>query len=148
MASAAISIEGLSKSFGPTRALQTLNLEVAPGEVLGYLGPNGAGKTTTIRLLLGLIRPTAGRALIFGRDCQKEAVAVHQRLAYVPGEANLWPQLTGAETLHLLGRRPGPTSSSWMSPRRAWIPSWNRRFGPRCGRPSTGARPSSSRPTS
>jgi ABC-2 type transport system ATP-binding protein len=99
-----IKIEGLSKAFGRTQALRSLTLDVAPGEVLGYLGPNGAGKTTTIRLLLGLIQPTSGRAEIFGLDCHRQAVEAHKRLAYVPGEANLWPQLTGAETLHLLGR--------------------------------------------
>jgi ABC-2 type transport system ATP-binding protein len=99
-----IKIEGLSKTFGRTQALRALTLDVAPGEVLAYLGPNGAGKTTTIRLLLGLIQPTSGRAEIFGLDCHRQAVEAHKRLAYVPGEANLWPQLTGAETLHLLGR--------------------------------------------
>jgi ABC-type multidrug transport system ATPase subunit len=80
------------------------------GEVLGYLGPNGAGKTTTIRLLLGLVNATRGRAEIFGVDCQADPVETHRRVAYVPGEANLWPSLTGAETLHLLGRvREGST---------------------------------------
>ena len=87
--------------------MRDLTLEVQRGEVLGYLGPNGAGKTTTIRLLLGLIRPTAGRAEILGVDCQHNPVEAHQHLAYVPGEANLWPGLTGAETLHLLGRVQG-----------------------------------------
>jgi ABC-2 type transport system ATP-binding protein len=75
--------------------------------VFGYLGPNGAGKTTTIRLLLGLIRATSGRAEIFGVDCQADPVRAHGRVAYVPGEATLWPSLTGAETLHLLGRVQG-----------------------------------------
>src|SRR5689334_14712284 len=94
----------LSKTFGHTAALAGLDLEVARGEVLGYLGPNGAGKTTTIRLLLGLIRPTAGVAEMFGIDCESDPVAAHRHVAYVPGEVNLWPSLTGAETLHLLGR--------------------------------------------
>src|SRR5207248_1715319 len=96
--------EDLSKTFGDTRALVSLNLEVPEGEVIGYLGPNGAGKTTTIRLLLGLIRQTSGRAEIFGVDCQADPVEAHRRVAYVPGEVNLWPSLTGTETLHLLGR--------------------------------------------
>jgi len=104
VSSAAIRTEDLSKSFGRTKALTSLNLEVPAGEVLGYLGPNGAGKTTTIRLLLALIRATSGRAEIFGIDCQTDPVAAHRRVAYVPGEVNLWPSLTGTETLHLLGR--------------------------------------------
>jgi ABC-2 type transport system ATP-binding protein len=87
--------------------LSGLDLEVTPGEVVGYLGPNGAGKTTTIRLLLGLLRPTAGRAEVFGLDAQTRTVEAHRRLAYVAGEANLWPALTGAETLRLLGRVQG-----------------------------------------
>src|SRR6202011_5937420 len=101
---AAIRAEGLSKSYGSTEALVSLDLDVAEEEVIGYLGPNGAGKTTTIRLLLGLIRASSGRAEIFGIDCQRDPVKAHRRVAYVPGEANLWPSLTGAETLHLLGR--------------------------------------------
>ncbi|MEY9931814.1 ABC-2 type transport system ATP-binding protein [Catenulispora sp. GP43] len=95
---------GLGKRYGTTDALRDLDLEVGQGEVLGYLGPNGAGKTTTIRLFLGLIRPTSGRAELFGLDAARRAVEVHKRVAYVPGEAALWPSLTGAETLHLLGR--------------------------------------------
>ena len=104
---AAIRTIGLAKSFGATVALRPLDLEVAEGEVLGYLGPNGAGKTTTIRCLLGLVRATAGRAEIFGLDAQAHPAEAHRRFAYVPGEANLWPWLTGAETLHLLGRVQG-----------------------------------------
>ena len=100
----AVLTEGLSKSFGSTKALISLDLDVPPGEVLGYLGPNGAGKTTTIRLLLGLIRPSAGHAAIFGIDCQADPVEAHRRLAYVPGDVSLWPSLTGTETLHLLGQ--------------------------------------------
>jgi len=112
-ASLAIRTEGLGKDYGGVRALSGLQLEVAQGEVVGYLGPNGAGKTTTIRLLLGLARPTAGRAEIFGLDCQRRTVEVHRRLAYVPGEANLWPSLTGAETLHLLGRVQGRVDTGY-----------------------------------
>ncbi len=107
MSTSAIRTEKLTKRYGAVDAVKDLDLEVAPGEVVGYLGPNGAGKTTTIRLLLGLIRPTAGRAEIFGLDCEHQATEAHRRLAYVPGEASLWPSLTGAETLHLLGRIQG-----------------------------------------
>jgi ABC-2 type transport system ATP-binding protein len=103
----AIRAEGLSKRFGSVQALAGLDLEVRAGEVVGYLGPNGAGKTTTIRLLLGMLRPTSGRASIFGLDAQWDTVAAHRRLAYVGGETSLWPSLTGAETLHLLGRVQG-----------------------------------------
>jgi len=110
---AAIRTEHLTKHYGAVAGLEDLNLEVSPGEVIGYLGPNGAGKTTTIRLLLGLIKPTAGRAEIFGMDAQREKTAVHARVAYVPGEATLWPSLTGAETLHLLARMHGETDVAY-----------------------------------
>ena len=113
MGTPAIRTEGLTKRYGSSDALLGLDLEVAQGEVVGYLGPNGAGKTTTIRLLLGLARPTAGRAEIFGLDCQHQTVEAHRRLAYVPGEANLWPSLTGAETLHLLGRVRGQVDTAY-----------------------------------
>ncbi|MGD0985819.1 MAG: ABC transporter ATP-binding protein [Acidimicrobiales bacterium] len=113
MGAMAIRTEGLSKRYGSVHALEDLDLEVDQGEVVGYLGPNGAGKTTTIRLLLGLIRPTAGRAEIFGLDCQRQVVEAHRRLAYVAGEANLWPSLTGAETLHLLGRVRGSVDDTY-----------------------------------
>jgi len=103
----AIRAEALTKRYGGVAALDHLDLEVSPGEVVGFLGPNGAGKTTTIRLLLGLIRPTGGRSEIFGLDCERQSVEAHRRLAFVAGEANLWPSLTGAETLHLLGRVQG-----------------------------------------
>jgi ABC-2 type transport system ATP-binding protein len=101
---AAIRTEGLAKNYGATQALAPLDLEVTPGEVIGYLGPNGAGKTTTIRLLLGLIRASAGRAEIFGVDCQADPVEAHRFVSFVPGDVSLWPSLTGTETLHLLGR--------------------------------------------
>ncbi len=109
----AIRTEKLTKRYGDVVALAPLDLEVAEGEVLGYLGPNGAGKTTTIRLLLGLARPSGGRAELFGLDAERDAVAAHRRLAYVPGEANLWPSLTGAETLHLLGRVHGGVDEAY-----------------------------------
>ncbi|MGC9962578.1 MAG: ABC transporter ATP-binding protein [Acidimicrobiales bacterium] len=109
----AIRTEGLTKRYAGVAAIDHLDLEVAQGEVVGYLGPNGAGKTTTIRLLLGLIHPTEGRSEIFGIDCQRRPVEAHRRLAFVPGEANLWPSLTGAETLHLLGRVQGQTDEQY-----------------------------------
>jgi ABC-2 type transport system ATP-binding protein len=109
----ALRTEGLTKRFGDVVALDHLDLEVAPGEVVGYLGPNGAGKTTTIRLLLGLSRPTEGRAEIFGLDCQHQPVETHRRLAFVAGQADLWPSLTGAETLALLGRVHGQVDLSY-----------------------------------
>jgi ABC-2 type transport system ATP-binding protein len=110
---AAIRTFGLSKRFGSTDALIDLNLEVPQGEVIGYLGPNGAGKTTTIRLLLGLIRATAGRAEIFGVDAGSDPVEAHRHVAYVPGEVNLWGSLTGGETLHLLGRIQGRVDTAY-----------------------------------
>jgi ABC-2 type transport system ATP-binding protein len=99
---AVIQTQRLTKRYGPTTALDALDLEVDKGEVFGYLGPNGAGKSTTISLLLGLIRPTSGHARLFGLDAWADAPAVHRRLAYVPSEANLWPTLTGAEALQFL----------------------------------------------
>ena len=111
----AIQTAGLSKRYGTVDALVDLDLQVEPGQVVGYLGPNGAGKTTTIRLLLGLARPTAGRAEVFGIDCQRRAVEAHRHLAYVPGEASLWPSMTGAETLHLLGRIQGHVDPAYRN---------------------------------
>ena len=109
----AIRAEGLSKRFGDLEALAGLDLDIRAGEVFGYLGPNGAGKTTTIRLLLGMLRPTSGRAEIFGLDVQRDTVAAHRRLAYVGGETSLWPSLTGQETLHLLGRVQGQVDAAY-----------------------------------
>jgi ABC-2 type transport system ATP-binding protein len=113
MPDTALRTEGLTKRFGGVVALDHLDLEVARGEVVGYLGPNGAGKTTTIRLLLGLSRPTEGRAEIFGLDCERQPVETHRRVAFVAGEANLWPSLTGAETLALLGRVHGHVDEAY-----------------------------------
>ncbi|HEU0285553.1 MAG TPA: ABC transporter ATP-binding protein [Nocardioidaceae bacterium] len=107
MTSSAISVSGLVKSYGPTRALDGLDLSVATGEVHGFLGPNGAGKTTTIRVLLGLLRADAGEARLLDGDPWHDAVALHHRLAYVPGDVSLWPNLTGGETIDLLTRLRG-----------------------------------------
>lgn len=103
----AILVSGLVKSFGRTRALNTLDLEVATGEVHGFLGPNGSGKTTTIRILLGLLRQDAGQATLLGGHPWRDATDLHRRLAYVPGDVNLWPNLTGGEVIDLLGRLRG-----------------------------------------
>jgi ABC-2 type transport system ATP-binding protein len=103
MGVAALRIENLSKRYGRLLALDGLDLDVSAGEVFGFLGPNGAGKSTTIRLLLGLARPTSGRAWIFDTDAADVATA-HRRLAYVPADVALWPRMTGAEVLELLGR--------------------------------------------
>jgi ABC-2 type transport system ATP-binding protein len=109
----AIRTERLSKRYGDTVALDKLDLTVEPGEVYGYLGPNGAGKTTTIRLLLGLHRPSSGRAELFGIDAWRDPVAAHRRVAYVAAEPNLWPGLTGAETLEFLARVRGDADGAY-----------------------------------
>jgi ABC-2 type transport system ATP-binding protein len=100
---AAVDVAGLVKTFGATRALDGLDLEVLDGEVHGFLGPNGSGKTTTIRVLLGLLRADAGRVQVLEGDPWRESVALHRRLAYVPGDVNLWPKLTGGEVIDLFG---------------------------------------------
>jgi len=111
--SAAIETASLSKRYGDTLALDSLDLSVLPGQVYGYLGPNGAGKTTTIRLLLGLHRPTGGRATLFGVDAWADPVAAHRRVAYVAGEPFLWPSLTAGETLDFLGRLHGGVDTAY-----------------------------------
>ena len=103
----AISVASLVKTFGQTRALDGLDLSVRTGEVHGFLGPNGAGKSTTIRVLLGLIRADAGTAHLLGGDPWTDAVDLHRRLAYVPGDVTLWPNLSGGEVIDLLGRLRG-----------------------------------------
>ena len=103
----AIQLNGLVKTFGDVRALDGLDLEVQAGEVHGFLGPNGAGKSTTIRVLLGLLRPDAGSARLLDGDPWREAADLHRRIAYVPGEVSLWPNLTGGEVIDLLGRMRG-----------------------------------------
>jgi ABC-2 type transport system ATP-binding protein len=102
-----IDIQGLHKSFGATHALDGLDLAVESGEVHGFLGPNGSGKSTTIRVLLGLLRADAGSVRLFDSDPWHDAAALHRRLAYVPGEVNLWPNLSGGEVIDLLGRLRG-----------------------------------------
>jgi ABC-2 type transport system ATP-binding protein len=104
---AAIAVRGLRKSFGRTVALDGLDLEVRTGEVHGFLGPNGSGKSTTIRVLLGLLRAEAGEVVLLGGDPWHDAAALHRRLAYVPGDVDLWPTLTGGEVIDLLGRLRG-----------------------------------------
>src|SRR5436190_1330648 len=107
MSATAIAVSGLVKTFGPTRALDGLDLTVRTGEVHGFLGPNGAGKTTTIRVLLGLLRADSGHAELLGGDPWNDAVALHRRLAYVSGDVTLWPTLTGGEVIDLLLRLRG-----------------------------------------
>ena len=104
---AAIEVAGLVKNFGQTRALDGLDLTVAGGEVHGFLGPNGAGKTTTLRILLGLLRADAGTARLLGGDPWRDATTLHRRIAYVPGDVTLWPNLSGG----------GPASSASMEVR-------------------------------
>ena len=104
---AAISMSKVDKAFGHIKALSALDLTVETGEVHGFLGPNGAGKSTTIRVLLGLLRADAGRVELLGGDPWRDAVTLHRRLAYVPGEVSLWPTLTGGEVIDLIGRLRG-----------------------------------------
>ena len=114
MDQAAISTTGLTKHFGPVVALDSLDLEVRPGEIFGFLGPNGSGKTTTIRLLLGLIRPTRGSAAILGIPAG-DVERAHRHVGYVPGDVALWPQLTGTETLDLLGNVAGTVDAAFRT---------------------------------
>jgi len=107
-----IEIENLTKSYGKTLALSDVDLTVDEGEVFGFIGPNGAGKTTTLRILLGLLRKDAGHVSVLGGDPWRDAVALHRRLAYVPGDVSLWPNLTGGEVIDLLGRLRGSFDQS------------------------------------
>lgn len=102
-----IQISDLSKSFGKTKALNGLNLNVQKGEIHGFLGPNGSGKTTTIRVLLGLLQKDSGEVLLFGQNPWTESVELHKRLAYVPGEVNLWDNFTGDEVIDLMAKMRG-----------------------------------------
>jgi ABC-2 type transport system ATP-binding protein len=112
MSDVAIRVVGLAKRYGSVRALDGLDLEVAAGEVHAFLGPNGAGKTTAIRVLLGLLRKDGGEVSLLGADPWRDAVELHRRLAYVPGDVTLWPSLTGGEIIDLLGHLRGGISAS------------------------------------
>src|SRR5690348_2864935 len=112
MSTVALRAAGLTKRYGSVRALDGLDLEVGVGEVHAFLGPNGAGKTTTIRILLGLLRKDGGEVSLLGADPWRDAVDLHRRLAYVPGDVTLWPSLTGGEIIDLLGRRRGGINAS------------------------------------
>src|ERR1700752_827295 len=103
----AVEIRGLSKSFGHTKALDGLDLTVAPGDITGFLGPNGAGKSTAIRVLLGLLRAEAGSVRLLGGDPWRDAVKLHRRIAYRPGDVTLWPNLTGMRAIDFLARLRG-----------------------------------------
>jgi ABC-2 type transport system ATP-binding protein len=102
-----INIQGLTKEFGKTKALKGINLTVKRGEVHGFIGPNGAGKSTTIRILLGILRKTEGEITVLGGDPWRDAVELHRRILYVPGDVTLWPELSGGEIIDLLGRLHG-----------------------------------------
>ena len=101
MSDYSLEISGLTKKFGTLTALDNINLILGKGEVFGYIGPNGAGKTTTIRVLLGILKATEGSSKVFGMDAWKNAVEIHKKIAYVPGDVNLWPNLTGGEVIDL-----------------------------------------------
>jgi ABC-2 type transport system ATP-binding protein len=107
MAEYSLEVSNLTKKFGKLTALDGVSLQVNHGEVFGYIGPNGAGKTTTIRVLLGILKATEGSASVFGMDAWKDAVEIHRRVAYVPGDVNLWPNLTGGEVIDLFANLRG-----------------------------------------
>ncbi len=110
----AIQVRGLTKSYGKVRALRGIDLDVKRGEIFGFLGPNGAGKTTTMRLLLDMIRPTSGRAFVFGLRSDVEAVAIHARTGYLPGEFTLYDRLTGSETIEYFANLRGSVDRGYQ----------------------------------
>lgn len=110
-----LELKDISKKFGHFVALDGVNLELNQGEVLGFIGPNGAGKSTTIRIILGLLRKTGGEAKLFGKDPWRDAVDLHKRLAYVPGDVHLWPNLTGGEVIDLFGKLRGSMNTKRRS---------------------------------
>ncbi|GIO27343.1 ABC transporter ATP-binding protein [Ornithinibacillus bavariensis] len=107
-----LQVSELTKRFGKFTALNGINLEVREGEVFGFIGPNGAGKSTTIRILLGILKATAGEAKIFGKDAWADAVEIHKRISYVPGDVNLWPNLTGGEVIDLFVKLRGGNNTN------------------------------------
>lgn len=111
----AIEASDLVKTFGPTRALDGFNLRVPTASVTGFLGPNGSGKSTTIRVLLGMLRADSGTARVLGQDAWSDAVGIHRRVAYVPGDTNLWPNLTGGEAIDILTRLHGGADNARRS---------------------------------
>lgn len=127
----------LTKAFGGFKALNDVTMEVNEGEVYGFIGPNGAGKSTTIRILLGLLKATSGNARIFGMDAWQDAVAIHRRLAYVPGDVNLWPNLTGGEVIDLFARLRG---SGDARKRKELLERFNLDPAKKCGTYSKGNR--------
>ena len=126
---AVIRTQGLEKRYGRTRALDGLDLEVAPGEIHGFLGPNGAGKSTTLRILLGLARASSGEASVLGHDPWRDAVRLHRRLAYVPGDVSTWPNLSGGEAIDVLTKLRGVSPAAARSERTRLIEAFQ--FDPR-----------------
>ena len=107
-----LKMSNVSKKFGNFKALDKVNLELEKGDIYGFIGPNGAGKTTAIRVLLGILKATDGNAQIFGKEVWKDAVEIHKNLAYVPGDVNLWPNLTGGEVIDLFIKLRGSNNKS------------------------------------
>jgi ABC-2 type transport system ATP-binding protein len=107
-----VDVKNLTKKFGDFTALKNVNLEINEGDIYGFIGPNGAGKTTTIRVILGILQATKGSATIFGKDAWKDAVEIHSRIAYVPGDVNLWDNLTGGEVIDLFVKMQGTNNKA------------------------------------
>ncbi len=133
-----IKTRDLTKKFGRLTALDRVNLEVKQGEVYGFIGPNGAGKTTTIRVLLGILKATEGEVTVFGKDAWKDAVEIHRRVAYVPGEVDLWPDLTGGEVIDLFVKLRGSGNSK--NRREELLQKFDLDPGKKCGTYSKGNR--------
>ena len=147
MADALVSVERLTKTYGRARGVVDLSFDVQPGEVFGFLGPNGAGKTTTIRLLLDLIRPTAGRVVAFGRDVRSTSREVRARTGYLSGDLRLYERLAPREHLRYLPRSAGcPASATANRSPAAWSSSSTVRYGR--SRRATARRSGSSSPSS